>query len=151
VGPEWNDVFAFSRERIQASFLEVHVRGRGFAADEYVGRAGEVMVALWVGTQAEECFPLAVHADAAFAMDAGLAAHIRCKQYAVPRLWYVRVNVIEAATSSSPTRPASAASCSCGRACRRRCSGPRRASPGCPPTGGTRTTSSSRPSGAGLF
>jgi hypothetical protein len=83
-------------------------------------RCGEVMVALWVGTQADECFPLAVHADAAFAVDAGLAAHIRCKQYAVPRLWYVRVNVIEAATSSSPTRPASAASCSCGRACQRR-------------------------------
>jgi hypothetical protein len=79
VGPEWNDVFAFSRERIQASFLEVHVRGRGFAADEYVGRAGEVMVAMWVGTQADECFPLAVHADAAFAVEAGLAAHIRCK------------------------------------------------------------------------
>ena len=59
-------------------------------------RAGEVMVALWVGTQADECFPLAVHADAAFAVDADLAAHIRCKQYAVPRLWYVRVNVIEA-------------------------------------------------------
>ncbi|KAL6911661.1 hypothetical protein ACP4OV_000466 [Aristida adscensionis] len=126
--PEWNDVFAFSRERIQASLLEVVVRGKGFATGDYVGRAhfdladaplrvppdsalapqwhhvldrageraGEVMLAVWFGTQADECFPLAVHADAAFALDAKLAAHIRCKQYTVPRLWYVRVNVIEA-------------------------------------------------------
>ncbi|RLM80329.1 phosphoribosylanthranilate transferase [Panicum miliaceum] len=126
--PEWNDVFAFSRERIQASFLDVVVRGRGFAKDDYVGhrrfdlgdapvrvppdsalapqwyhvfdgkgeRGGEVMLAVWFGTQADECFPLAMHADAAIAVDAKLAAHIRCKQYTVPRLWYVRVNVIEA-------------------------------------------------------
>ena len=33
--PEWNDVFAFSRERIQASFLDLVVRGRGFAKDDY--------------------------------------------------------------------------------------------------------------------
>lgn len=128
VAPEWNDVFAFSRERVQASFLHVAVRGRGFAEGDYVGsapldladlpvrvppdsalapqwhhvfdrngeRAGEVMLALWIGTQADECFPLAVHADSAFAVDADLATHIRCKQYAVPRLWYVRVNVVEA-------------------------------------------------------
>lgn len=126
--PEWNDVFAFSRERIQASFLDVVLKGKGFAKDDFVGRlrfdladaplrvppdsalapqwyhvfdkkaerGGEVMMAVWFGTQADECFPLAVHADAAFAVDAKLAAHIRCKQYTVPRLWYVRVNVIEA-------------------------------------------------------
>lgn len=126
--PEWNDVFAFSRERIQASFLDVVVRGKGFAKDDVVGqlrfdlcdapvrvppdsalapqwyhvhnkkgeRGGEVMLAVWFGTQADECFPLAVHADAPLAVDAKLAAHIRCKQYTVPRLWYVRVNVIEA-------------------------------------------------------
>ncbi|CAN6245455.1 unnamed protein product [Urochloa humidicola] len=125
---EWNDVFAFSRERIQASFLDVVVRGKGFAKGEFVGqrrfdlcdaplrvppdsalapqwyqlfdkggeRCGEVMLAVWFGTQADECFPLAVHADAAIAVDAKLAVHIRCKQYTVPRLWYVRVNIIEA-------------------------------------------------------
>jgi hypothetical protein len=126
--PEWNDVFAFSRERIQASFLDVAVRGKGFGKDDFVGklrfdlcdaparappdsalapqwyhvldkngeRKGEVMMAVWFGTQADECFPLAVHADTPFAADAKLAAHIRCKQYTVPRLWYVRVNIIEA-------------------------------------------------------
>jgi hypothetical protein len=120
--PEWNDVFAFSRERIPAPFLEVVVRGKGFVKEDYVGRArfdladaplrvppdsalapqwyhvydkkgergGEVMMAVWFGTQADECFQLAMHADAK------LAAHIRCKQYTVPRLWYVRVNVVEA-------------------------------------------------------
>jgi hypothetical protein len=37
--PEWNDVFAFSRERIPAPFLEVVVRGKGFAKEDYAGRA----------------------------------------------------------------------------------------------------------------
>ncbi|GJN40685.1 hypothetical protein PR202_gb29946 [Eleusine coracana subsp. coracana] len=92
--PEWNDVFAFSRERIPAPFLEVVVRGKGFAKDEYVGRAHFDLAD--APLRADECFPLAVHGDAALAVDAALAAHTRCKQYTLPRLWYVRVNVIEA-------------------------------------------------------
>ena len=143
--PEWNDVFAFSRERIQASFLDLVVRGRGFAKDDYVGRcrfdlgdapvrvppdsalapqwyhvfdakgerAGEVMLAVWFGTQADECFPLAVHADAALAVDAKRAAHTSAASSTPCRACGTCASTSSRpATSRSRTRPASAR-CSC--------------------------------------
>ncbi|XP_073149195.1 multiple C2 domain and transmembrane region protein 7-like [Henckelia pumila] len=58
---------------------------------------GELMLAVWMGTQADEAFPDAWHSDAASPVDSsGPATHIRAKVYHSPRLWYVRVNVIEA-------------------------------------------------------
>lgn len=128
--PEWDDVFAFSRERIHAPFLDVLVRGRGFAKDDYVGSTrldlgilpdapasvqpdsspapqwypvfdkkgefrGEVMMAVWFGTQKDSYFDSAVHADAAFPVDDKLAAHIKHIRYDVPRLCYVRVKFTE--------------------------------------------------------
>ncbi|KAJ6804578.1 FT-interacting protein 1-like [Iris pallida] len=127
---EWNEVFAFSKERAQSNALEVAVRDRGLK-DGLVGlvrfdlgdvptrvppdgplapewyrletasgeRAakGEVMLAVWVGTQADECFPSAWHSDAVSSGGASFSGpHIRSKVYHAPRLWYVRVNVIEA-------------------------------------------------------
>ena len=59
---------------------------------------GELMLAVWIGTQADEAFPEAWHSDAIGPDDGSLVAygHIRSKVYHSPRLWYVRVNVIEA-------------------------------------------------------
>jgi hypothetical protein len=51
---------------------------------------GEVMLAIWWGTQADEAFPDAWHSDT------GNHAHFRSKMYSSPRLWYLRVKVIEA-------------------------------------------------------
>lgn len=48
------------------------------------------MVAIWWGTQADEAFPDAWHSDA------GGQAQFRSKVYLSPKLWYLRVNVIEA-------------------------------------------------------
>jgi hypothetical protein len=48
------------------------------------------MVAVWWGTQADEAFPEAWHSDT------GGHAHFRSKVYLSPKLWYLRVNVIEA-------------------------------------------------------
>ncbi|KAG0495996.1 hypothetical protein HPP92_000687 [Vanilla planifolia] len=126
--PEWNQVFAFSKDRIQASNLEVLVKDKDFVKDEFVGRIsfdlteipkrvppdsplapqwyrledkkgirvrGELMLAVWMGTQADEAFPEAWHSDAATVPSDGLA-NIRSKVYLTPKLWYVRVNVIEA-------------------------------------------------------
>uniref|UniRef100_A0A1D1YCP2 Multiple C2 and transmembrane domain-containing protein 2 n=1 Tax=Anthurium amnicola TaxID=1678845 RepID=A0A1D1YCP2_9ARAE len=126
--PEWNQVFAFSKERIQASAVEVVVKDRDFVKDDFMGRMvfdlnevpkrvppdsplapqwyrledrkgdkvkGEIMLAVWMGTQADEAFPEAWHSDAATVPSDGLA-NIRSKVYLSPRLWYVRVNVIEA-------------------------------------------------------
>ncbi|KAE8037072.1 hypothetical protein FH972_009696 [Carpinus fangiana] len=126
--PEWNQVFAFSKERIQASVLEVVVKDKDVVLDDFMGRVmfdiidipkrfppdsplapqwyrlkdrredkakGELMLAVWMGTQADEAFPDAWHSDAATVGPDGVA-NIRSKVYLSPKLWYVRVNVIEA-------------------------------------------------------
>ncbi|CAN6586569.1 unnamed protein product [Malus baccata var. baccata] len=128
--PEWKQVFAFSKEKIQSSILEVYVRDREMVArDDNVGKVvfdmnevptrvppdsplapqwyrledrrgdtkvrGEVMLAVWMGTQADEAFPEAWHSDAASVHGEGVFS-IRSKVYVSPKLWYLRVNVIEA-------------------------------------------------------
>ncbi|KAM1494292.1 hypothetical protein ACFXTO_029151 [Malus domestica] len=88
--PEWNQVFAFSKERLQASVLEVVVKDKDVVLDDFMGRVmmdltdipkreppdsplapqwyrledrkgdkvkGELMLAVWMGTQADEAFP----------------------------------------------------------------------------------------------
>ncbi|CAA6655361.1 unnamed protein product [Spirodela intermedia] len=57
--------------------------------------AGEVMLAVWFGTQADECFSEAWHSTAAGVQGDGLAA-IKSKVYLSPKLWYLRVAVMEA-------------------------------------------------------
>lgn len=126
--PEWKQVFAFSKERIQASVLEVVVKDKDFVLDDFIGRVvfdlnevpkrvppdsplapqwyrledrkgdkakGELMLAVWMGTQADEAFSDAWHSDAA-AVGLEAVNNIRSKVYHSPKLWYVRVNVIEA-------------------------------------------------------
>ncbi|CAK9134433.1 unnamed protein product [Ilex paraguariensis] len=60
-------------------------------------RKGELMLAVWFGTQADEAFPDAWHSDALSTIDSSVSStHMRSKVYHTPRLWYVRVGVIEA-------------------------------------------------------
>ncbi|CAN1827683.1 FT-interacting protein 1 [Linum perenne] len=120
--PEWNQVFAFSKDRIQSSVLEVAVKDKE-KVDDYLGRVtfdlneiptrvppdsplaaqwyrldgrrGEIMLAVWMGTQADEAFPDAWNTDSASVYGEGVAS-VRSKVYVSPKLWYVRVNVIEA-------------------------------------------------------
>ncbi|CAO2831810.1 unnamed protein product [Amaranthus hypochondriacus] len=127
--PEWHQVFAFSKERIQASVLEVNVKDKDVVKDDFIGRIyfdlneipkrvppdsplapqwyrledkkgdkcrGELMLAVWWGTQADEAFPEAWHSDAATVSGSDALANIRSKVYLSPKLWYLRVNVIEA-------------------------------------------------------
>ena len=56
---------------------------------------GELMVSVWMGTQADEAFPEAWHSDASETSGENIA-HTRSKVYISPRLWYLRVNVIQA-------------------------------------------------------
>ncbi|XP_052203144.1 FT-interacting protein 3-like [Diospyros lotus] len=137
--PEWNRVFAFLKDRIQASFVEVNVKDKDSGGDDYIGKLvfelsdvpkrvppdsplapqwynlenrnglrvrPELMLAVWMGTQADEAFPEAWHLDAAGAIGEGVA-NIRSKIYLSPKLWYLRVNVIEAheLQPSDRTRP----------------------------------------------
>ncbi|PPS17944.1 hypothetical protein GOBAR_AA02627 [Gossypium barbadense] len=129
--PEWNQVFAFSRETVQSSVLEVVMKDKALVKDDSVGfvridlhevptrvppdsplapewyrledkkgekKKGELMLAVWYGTQADEAFPDAWHSDAIAPGDSTSVSptYIRSKVYHSPRLWYVRVNVIEA-------------------------------------------------------
>ncbi|WCJ22811.1 C2 calcium/lipid-binding plant phosphoribosyltransferase family protein [Euphorbia peplus] len=129
--PEWNEVFAFARDRMQSSVLEVVVKDKDLMKDDFAGIVrfdmneipsrvppdsplapewyrledkkgekgkGELMLAVWYGTQADEAFPDAWHSDAVTPSDSSstISTHIRSKVYHSPRLWYVRVNVIEA-------------------------------------------------------
>ncbi|KAK9128563.1 hypothetical protein Syun_017360 [Stephania yunnanensis] len=137
--PEWNQVFAFSKDRIQSSVVEVVVKDKDLVKDDMIGRVnfdlneipkrvppdsplapqwyrledrkgdkvkGELMLAVWMGTQADEAFPDAWHSDAAVVSGEGVA-NIRSKVYLSPKLWYLRVNVIEAQDlqPSDRTRP----------------------------------------------
>ncbi|KAB1208660.1 Multiple C2 and transmembrane domain-containing protein 1 [Morella rubra] len=58
-------------------------------------KAGEVMVSIWFGTQADEAFTEAWHSKAANVNFDGLCS-INSKVYLSPKLWYLRVSVIEA-------------------------------------------------------
>ncbi|OIT38915.1 PREDICTED: FT-interacting protein 1-like [Nicotiana attenuata] len=126
--PEWNYVFAFSQDRLQASYIEVCLKDKDVVLDDLIGRVifdlvdvprrvppdsslapqwyrledkrgeklkkGEIMLAVWKGTQADEAFSDAWHSDAAAVGSEGIS-RIRGKVYLSPRLWYIRVNVIE--------------------------------------------------------
>ncbi|CAD6221055.1 unnamed protein product [Miscanthus lutarioriparius] len=56
----------------------------------------DLMVATWAGTQADEAFADAWKADSPSAPTATAAATSRAKVYASPKLWHLRLTVIEA-------------------------------------------------------
>lgn len=57
--------------------------------------AGDVMLALWMGTQADEFFPHAWFSDST-SISGDSVAYTRSKIYISPTMWYLRVNVIQA-------------------------------------------------------
>lgn len=127
--PVWNQVFAFSKEKLQSNMLEVVVKDKDLGKDDFVGRfvldltevpvrvppdsplapqwykledkrgmkfnRGEIMLSVWMGTQADEAFPDAWHSDAHSISHHNLT-NTRSKVYFSPKLYYLRVHVIEA-------------------------------------------------------
>ncbi|KAG6686781.1 hypothetical protein I3842_11G038300 [Carya illinoinensis] len=62
----------------------------GASVDQQPGRvSGDIQLSVWIGTQADDAFPEAWSSDAAY------IAHTRSKVYQSPKLWYLRVTVIE--------------------------------------------------------
>ncbi|KAI7983933.1 FT-interacting protein 3 [Camellia lanceoleosa] len=125
---EWNQVFAFSKDCLQSSMVEIFLKEKD--KDDFLGRVwfdlnevpkrvppdsqlapqwyrmedkkgekstktGELMAAIWFGTQADEFFAEAWHSKAANVHFDGLSS-IKSKVYLSPKLWYLRVSVIEA-------------------------------------------------------
>lgn len=122
--PEWNRVFALGYNKTDAT-LEISVwdsptenflggvcfdlsdvpvrdppdsplapqwyRLEGGAADQNPGRvSGDIQLSVWIGTQSDDAFP------EAWSTDAPYVAHTRSKVYQSPKLWYLRVTVMEA-------------------------------------------------------
>ncbi|CAA0407586.1 unnamed protein product [Arabidopsis thaliana] len=122
---EFHEVFAFNSDRLQGNMLEVTMKVNeeeiigqcrfevaeiptrippdsplapqwDRLEDRNANRFGEeVMVSVWMGTQADEVCPEAWHSDSATVTGEN-AVIVRSKVYLSPRLWYLRVNVIEA-------------------------------------------------------
>lgn len=65
-------------------------------AEEITGN--DVMLAVWVGTQADEAFQEAWQSDSG-----GLIVHTRSKAYLSPKLWYLRLTVIQTQDLRLPT------------------------------------------------
>ncbi|CAL5206215.1 unnamed protein product [Lathyrus oleraceus] len=56
---------------------------------------GAIMLSLWIGTQADECFSQAWCSDST-RISGDAVGYTRSKVYMSPSLWYLRVNVIQA-------------------------------------------------------
>ncbi|XP_073008010.1 protein QUIRKY [Typha latifolia] len=122
--PEWSQVFALSHSKPEPT-LEISVWDGGpCATDAFLGGVcfdlsevpvreqpdgplapqwyrlegaepggpvtGDIMVAVWIGTQADESFAESCNSDAPY------VSYTRSKVYQSPKLWYLRVSVIEA-------------------------------------------------------
>ncbi|XP_059303907.1 protein QUIRKY [Lycium ferocissimum] len=123
--PEWQQVFAlgYNKQETTNSTLEISVWDR--ASDHFLGGvcldlsdvpvrdppdsplapqwyqleggaddqhkvSGDIQLSVWIGTQADDAFPESCSSDAPY------VSHTRPKVYQSPKLWYLRVTVIEA-------------------------------------------------------
>ncbi|TVU08174.1 hypothetical protein EJB05_41565, partial [Eragrostis curvula] len=96
--PEWNQVFAFAKERIQSSIVEIVVKDKDLLKDDFIGRV--VFDLNEVPKRVPPDSPLAAQwyrlEDRHASVPGDGLASIRSKVYLTPKLWYLRVNVIEA-------------------------------------------------------
>lgn len=122
---KWYQTFAFTKDRLQDTSVQVLVKDAGnvigkfnFGVSEALKRVppdpplaaqwfplldqkgnafgGELMLAFWTGTQADEVYNVAWHSDAAAALSHEGLLSIRSKVHYSPKLWYLRVNVVAA-------------------------------------------------------
>lgn len=70
-----------------------HLEGSGpGGADGQGDVSGDIQLSVWIGTQADDAFPEAWSSDAPSAH----VAHTRSKVYQSPKLWYLRITILEA-------------------------------------------------------
>lgn len=72
-----------------------HLEGSGpggGGGDGHDSVTGDIQLSVWIGTQADDAFPEAWSSDA----PANHVAHTRSKVYQSPKLWYLRITVIQA-------------------------------------------------------
>ncbi|KAE8717845.1 AGAMOUS-like 26 isoform 1 [Hibiscus syriacus] len=88
---EWNQVFAFTVDRLQVPWPHKKLED----INGVNVRKGELMLAIWYSIQADRVFSEAWHSDSAIVSGKSLLS-TRSKAYLLPKLWYLRVNVIQA-------------------------------------------------------
>ncbi|KAL3528332.1 hypothetical protein ACH5RR_007654 [Cinchona calisaya] len=70
-----------------------HLEGSGPGGpDDHGSVSGDIQLSVWIGTQADDAFPEAWCSDAPSTQ----VAYTRSKVYQSPKLWYLRITVIEA-------------------------------------------------------
>ncbi|XP_057445846.1 multiple C2 domain and transmembrane region protein 14 [Lotus japonicus] len=123
-GKDWDQVFAFDKEGLNSTSLEVSLfseKGKEGSDEKSLGTVSfdlqevpkrvppdsplapqwytlesdsspgnDVMLAVWIGTQADEAFQEAWQSDSG-----GLIPETRAKVYLSPKLWYLRLTVIQ--------------------------------------------------------
>ncbi|KAI3959704.1 hypothetical protein MKW92_008717 [Papaver armeniacum] len=124
MGKDWDQVFAFDKDSLNSTVLEVSVWTEklknsvgnvsfdlqevpkrvppdsplapqwytleGSTTPDNALSGSDVMLAVWVGTQADEAFQEAWQSDSG-----GLLPETRAKVYLSPKLWYLRLTVIQ--------------------------------------------------------
>ncbi|XP_077247816.1 C2 calcium/lipid-binding plant phosphoribosyltransferase family protein [Tasmannia lanceolata] len=124
--PEWHQVFALAHNRPDSSGSTLEISVWEGATDAFLGGvcfdlsdvpvrdspdsplapqwyrleggensggfqiSGDIMLSVWIGTQADDAFPESWNSDAPY------VGHTRSKVYQSPKLWYLRVTVLEA-------------------------------------------------------
>ncbi|PQQ05284.1 protein QUIRKY [Prunus yedoensis var. nudiflora] len=122
--PEWNQVFALAHNRPDSVSSDLEIVVLDSPSDKFLGGirfnladvlvrdppdsplapqwclldgdqnsgriTGEIQLSVWIGTQADDAFPEAWSSDAPF------VAHTRSKVYQSPKLWYLRLTIMEA-------------------------------------------------------
>ncbi|CAL1368167.1 unnamed protein product [Linum trigynum] len=123
--PEWNQVFALPHNRPDSASTTLEISVWDAPTEQFLGGvcfdlsdvpvrdppdsplapqwyrleggeqnsgrvSGDVQLSVWIGTQADDAFPEAWSSDAPY------VAHTRSKVYQSPKLWYLRVTIIEA-------------------------------------------------------
>ncbi|XP_031404916.1 protein QUIRKY isoform X2 [Punica granatum] len=121
--PEWQQVFALGHNKLESASSTLEISVWDSPSENFLGGVcfdlsdvpvrdppdsplapqwyrleggeqgrvtGDIQLSVWIGTQADDAFPEAWSSDAPY------VAHTRSKVYQSPKLWYLRVTVIEA-------------------------------------------------------
>ncbi|OVA09070.1 C2 calcium-dependent membrane targeting [Macleaya cordata] len=124
--PEWHQVFALSQNRPESGHATLEISVWDGQTDHFLGGvcfdlsdvpvrdppdsplapqwyrleggddphinnvSGDIQLSVWMGTQADDAFPESLSSDAPY------VSYTRAKVYQSPKLWYLRVTVIEA-------------------------------------------------------
>lgn len=123
--PEWNQVFALPHNRPDSAGSTLEISVWDGPTDSFLGGVcfdltdvavrdppdsplapqwyrlegggvdnrpvtGDIMLSVWIGTQADDAFPESWNSDAPY------VGHTKSKVYQSPKLWYLRVTVLEA-------------------------------------------------------